>query len=448
MSRARRRFNPHGQWSLFDATGSSPLTSHEKTDPTEMDLMSIVVLHDVVSEAIRRVKANKGAPGVDGMTVDELDAHWQAHGARICQVLLAGEYIPRPVRRVTIPKPGGGERLLGIPTVQDRLVQQMLPTVLEPMFDPTFSDSSFGFRPNRSAHEAVERAKEHVVSGLPWVVDDRVNHDVLMGRPAKRITDRRMLKLLRRYLNAGVMLNGVVMETEEGTPQGVPLSPLLANLLLDDLDKELERRGLHFVRYADDCNIYVGSQAAAERVLESVTRFPEVKLRLKVNRAKSAAAPTPERKFLGFTIYRWKREWAIRISDKALERFRDKVRLITSRRRRILGTTLFEELGRYTDGWAAYFARFAGCESQLNELDAWIRKRLRQWLWVKWKTWPNRRRHLIQGGVWPQKAKAAIWTRSAWKAAGGQAMAYCVNNSRIRRHLIPLTEHWQRFASL
>jgi group II intron reverse transcriptase/maturase len=420
-----------------------------------MDLMSMAVGPDVVSEAIKRVKANKGAPGVDGMTVDELDVHWEAHGARICQVLLAGEYVPRPVRRVTIPKPGGGERLLGIPTVQDRVVQQMLLTVLEPMFDPRFSDSSFGFRPNRSAHQAVERAKEHVASGLPWVVDidlekffDRVNHDVLMGRLAKRITDRRMLKLLRRYLNAGVMLNGVVVETEEGTPQGGPLSPVLANLLLDDLDKELERRGLRFVRYADDCNIYVGSQTAAERVLETVTRFLEVKLRLKVNRAKSAAAQTPERQFLGFTIYHTKYGWAIRISDKALTRIRGKVRLITSRRRRILGTTLLGELDRYTSGWAAYYARFAGSKNQLEKLDLWIRKRLRQWLWVKWKTWPNRRRHLIRGGVWPQKAKAAIWTRSAWKAAGGQAMAYCVNNTRIRKHLVPLTEHWQRFATL
>jgi RNA-directed DNA polymerase len=419
--------------------------------------MRVATRPDVVSEAISRVKANRGAPGIDGMTVEELDAFWRKHGARICQVLRAGEYVPRPVRRVTIPKPGGGERLLGIPTVVDRVVQQMLLTVLEPIFEPTFSDASYGFRPGRTPHEAVLKAREYVSSGLEWVVDidlekffDRVNHDVLMSRLARRIADKRMLKLLRRYLETGVMVNGVVMEVEEGTPQGGPLSPLLANVLLDDLDKELERRGHRFVRYADDCNIYVGSEAAARRVMESATRFLEAKLRLRVNRAKSAAAKTPERRFLGFTLdWKIRGRWVkIRISEKALARFKDAIRARTPRVRRVPARDFFRELDRYTAGWAGYYARFEDSRAQLADLDSWIRRRIRQWLWVQWKTPGNRRKNLLRGGVWKSKVNPAVWTRSAWKAAGGQALSYCVNNQRIREGgLIPLLEHWQRFAS-
>lgn len=269
--------------------------------------MERAVSPEVVMRALSRVKTNGGSPGPDGMTVLELDAFWSAHGGRICEVLLAGDYVPRPVLRKRIPKPDGGERLLGIPSVVDRVVQEMLRQVLEPLLDPEFSDSSYGFRPGRSAHDAVSRAGEYVASGLEWVVDidlerffDRVNHDVLMSRLARRITDPRVLKLVRRFLNAGVMEDGVVFRTLEGTPQGGPLSPLLSNLLLDDLDKELERRGHRFVRYADDCNIYVRTQTSAERVLASVTLYLEEKLRLKVNRAKSAAALSSERRFPGF----------------------------------------------------------------------------------------------------------------------------------------------------
>jgi group II intron reverse transcriptase/maturase len=272
-----------------------------------------------------------------------------------------------------------------------------------------------------------------------------------MSRLARHIADKRMLKLLRRFLNSGVMINGVVVETEEGTPQGGPLSPLLANVLLDDLDKELERRNHRFVRFADDCNIYVGSEVAAQRVLESVTNYLEGKLRLRVNRAKSAVARTPERRFLGFTLY-WERKALgvrIQISSKALKRFKDEVRSLTSRVRCIAGRVLIAELNRYMRGWAGYYARFASCESQLAQLDKWIRIRIRQWLWKQWKTPANRLRNLRRGGVWKAKAETAIWTRSAWKAAQGQAVSYCVNNQRIREAgLTPLHDHWHRFATL
>lgn len=291
---------------------SEEATHHEEEVSTE-SLMERVTDPQTIRQAIARVKANKGAPGIDGMTVEELEAHWSAHGERICQVLLAGDYIPRPVKRVTIPKPGGGERLLGIPVVQDRVVQQMLLIALTPVYEPLFSDSSFGFRPGRSPHDAVRRAQEISGQGLNWVVDidlekffDRVNHDVLMSRLARRIADKRVLKLLRRFLNSGVMLSGVVIRSVEGTPQGGPLSPLLANVMLHVLDEELERQGLQFVRYADDCNIYVATRAQGVQVMETVTHFLEVKLRLKVNASKSAVALARERPFPGLSALRGK----------------------------------------------------------------------------------------------------------------------------------------------
>lgn len=304
-SRSASDLAVQGEFVFSEAPSSS---SGEVEDPVGA-LMETATSPSAVSLAISRVKKNQGAPGVDGMTVDSLDAFWSSHGERILQVLRSGDYVPRPVRRVRIPKPGGGERDLGIPTVVDRVVQQMLLIALEPLFEPTFSDSSYGFRPGRGAHGAVARAREYVESGLEWVADidlerffDRVNHDVLMSRLARKITDKRVLKLVRRFLNAGAMDGGVVVRTHEGTPQGGPLSPLLANVLLDDLDKELERRGYRFVRYADDCNVYVVSERAAVRALETVTLFLEVKLRLRVNRAKSAAARTSERRFPGFHV--------------------------------------------------------------------------------------------------------------------------------------------------
>ncbi len=455
MSRTRKRLDPFAQGNLFEdpAISASACTF---VGSAEEDLMTIAVRSEVVSEAISRVKANGGSPGVDGMTVSELDTFWRSHGEKICGVLVSGDYVPRPVRRVTIPKPGGGERNLGVPTVVDRVVQQMLLIVLEPRFEALFSDSSYGFRPNRSAHNAVAKAKGYVASGLEWVVDidleqffDRVNHDVLMSRMALRISDRRVLKLIRRFLNSGVMQSGVVIDTEEGTPQGGPLSPLLANALLDDFDKELERRGLHFVRYADDCNIYVGSKRAAVRVLETATNFLEVKLRLRVNRVKSAAARVSERRFLGFTICRYAKGAYVKISDKSLKRFKDEIRKRSSRVRRIRKEEFMGDLDRYMRGWAGYYARSISSWSQLDELDWWVRRRVRQWLWVQWKTPYKRYSHLIRAGIPEEHARKTMWTRSAWRAAGHKCVERCINNSRIAKAgLTSLMDHKRRLASL
>jgi RNA-directed DNA polymerase len=331
-------------------------------------------------EAINRVRANKGKPGVDGMTVDELQSWVREHLQDFVASLLDGSYQPQPVRGVQIPKAGGGMRQLGIPTVIDRLVQQAILQVLDPLLDPAFSESSHGFRRGRGAFTALAKAKEYVAEGRTIVVDmdlekffDRVNHDILMARLARRIGDKRLLKIIRRFLEAGMMQDGVCIARYEGTPQGGPLSPLMANLLLDDLDKELERRGHCFCRYADDCNIYVRSKAAGERVLASATAFLEGKLRLRVNREKSAVAQVEERKFLG---YRLLRDGELGVAPKSKERVKDRIRQITRRNRGIAIEEMAGELNSYLTGWVAYF-RYAKCKSLLNELDGWLRRKLR-----------------------------------------------------------------------
>lgn len=335
---------------------------------------------DNLDRALKRVKANKGKPGVDGMTVHELESWFAKHGKELIGALLSGTYMPCQVLGVEIPKPDGGKRLLGIPTVIDRLVQQAILQVLDPAFDPTFSDSSYGFRRNRSAHDALLQASEYVAEGRVIVVDfdlekffDRVNHDILMSRLARRIGDKRLLKLIRRFLQSGMMREGVCIDRTEGTPQGGPLSPLLANLLLDDLDKELERRGHKFCRYADDCNIYVQSQAAGERVFESVTRFLEKRLKLRVNREKSEVAFVEERKFLGHRLLRGGR---LGISPKNLKRVKERIREITGRNRGISLASAIRELNTALIGWVAYF-RHAACKGHLADLDGWIRRKLR-----------------------------------------------------------------------
>jgi RNA-directed DNA polymerase len=343
-------------------------------------LMEEVCQRDNLKRAYARVKANRGAPGVDGMTVGDLGRWLREHQETLIASLLDGSYQPQPLRGVEIPKPGGGVRQLGIPTVVDRLVQQAMLQVLNPLVDPTFSASSYGFRPGRSAHDALAKARQYVADGRVMVVDldlekffDRVNHDILMARLARRIADKRLLRMVRRFLNAGMMSNGVCVEREEGTPQGGPLSPLLANLLLDDLDKELERRGHCFCRYADDCNIYVQSQAAGERVLTSVTKFLEGKLKLRVNRQKSAVAFVLERKFLG---HRLLSDGGLGIAPVSLQRFKERIRQITRRNRGVELRRMIWEINSYVRGWVAYF-RYASCRSHLRELDGWVRRKLR-----------------------------------------------------------------------
>jgi len=331
--------------------------------------------------AYRRVRANKGKPGVDGMTVHELADWLRSNSAALTASLLDGTYRPQPVRGVQIPKPGGGQRQLGIPAVVDRLVQQAILQVLNPILDPTFSNSSYGFRPERSAHMALEQARKYVAQeGRGIVVDvdlekffDQVNHDILMSRVARRIGDKRLLRIIRRFLQAGMMQDGVCVARDEGTPQGGPLSPLLANLLLDDLDQELERRGHLFCRYADDCNIYVRSLAAGQRVMESVTRFLEEKLRLRVNRDKSAVAPVGERKFLG---HRLLLNGKLGISPKSIQRAKEKIRQITRRSRGVSLAQVIVELNSFLVGWLLYY-RYAACKFELQCMDEWVRRKLR-----------------------------------------------------------------------
>jgi len=343
-------------------------------------LMEEVTRHKNVNEAYQRVRTNHGKPGIDGMTVEQLPAWFAQHETELLASLLDGSYQPQPVHGVQIPKPGGGVRQLGIPTVIDRLVQQAILQVLEPLLDPTFSDSSYGFRPGRSAHDALARAQEYVAEGRVIVVDidlekffDRVNHDILMARLARRVADKRLLRIIRRFLEAGLMQNGVCIERHEGTPQGGPLSPILANLLLDDLDKELERRGHRFCRYADDCNIYVQSKAAGQRVMDSVTKFLEDKLRLRVNRDKSAVAYIEERKFLGHRLLKGGRQG---IAPKSLERAKERIRQITRRSRGQNLRRTISDLNTYLTGWVTYF-RHAACKTHLAALDGWIRRKLR-----------------------------------------------------------------------
>lgn len=345
-----------------------------------VSLMEEVTERDNLNRAYLRVKANKGAAGMDGMSVDELSAWIAAHKERFIASLLDGSYQPQPVRGVEIPKPGGGMRQLGIPTVVDRLVQQAILQVLEKYLDPTFSASSFGFRPGRGAHDALAQASLYVAEGRTIVVDldlekffDRVNHDILMSRLARRIGDKRLLRIIRCFLEAGMLQNGVCVERHEGTPQGGPLSPLLANLLLDDLDRELERRGHKFCRYADDCNIYVRSLAAGERVLASVTKYLEEHLKLRVNRAKSAAASVEERKFLG---HRLLEDGTQTIAPKSLERAQDRVRAITRRNRGVSFEQLVRELNSFLTGWVTYF-RYAKAKGVLTHLGSWVRCKLR-----------------------------------------------------------------------
>jgi group II intron reverse transcriptase/maturase len=380
-----------------------------------------VFARENLQTALKRVESNKGAAGMDGMKVTDLRGYLKAHWLEVRAALESGKYQPSPVRRVEIPKADGGVRQLGIPTVTDRLIQQAIAQVLTPMFEEVFSPHSYGFRPGRSAHQAVEQSQEYIREGYDWVVDidlekffDRVNHDMLMARVARVVKDKRVLKLIRAYLESGVMVNGVVMETEEGTPQGGPLSPLLSNIMLTDLDRELEKRGHKFVRYADDCNIYVKTERAGERVLGSVKQYLEKKLKLKVNPKKSKVERATRVKFLGFSFFKRKGEVLIRIADRTKERFMEKVRDLTKRTRSGKLEDIVSEINRYLIGWTAYY-RLAATPSVFEELDAWVRRRLRQMLWKRWKRGTTRYRELRKLGVPPERAGLGAVGTSPWR---------------------------------
>jgi len=390
--------------------------------------MEAVVERENLRKALAQVKRNKGAAGVGGMTVDDLPAYLKEHWPTIRAQLLDGTYKPQPVRRVEIPKASGGMRPLGIPTVLDRFIQQAVMQVLQADWNPTFSEASFGFRPKRSAHQAVERAQAYIASGHAVVVDidlekffDRVNHDILMGLVAKRVADKRILKLIRGFLTAGVMEGGLISPTEEGTPQGGPLSPLLSNLMLDVLDKELEKRGHRFVRYADDCNIYVRSQRAGERVMDGIEKFLAKRLKLRVNKAKSAVARPSVRKFLGFS-YTGGREPRRRVAPQALTRFKARVRELTRRTRGRSLAQIVKELSVYLIGWRGYFG-FCQTPSVLRALDQWTRRRWRAIAWKQWKRGHTRFAELRRCGVGRDlAAQTAGSPHGPWRLANSPAL--------------------------
>src|SRR5258705_3782210 len=406
-------------------------------------LMEEICDRENLKEALRRVKANKGSPGIDGITVNQLDDYLEQRWPAIRGQLLSGTYKPKPVKRVEIPKPDGGVRKLGLPTVLDRFIQQAVMQVLQRQWDPTFSDHSYGFRPGRSAHQAVAQAQRYIAEGYSWVVDldlekffDRVNHDKLMAQIAKRVEDKRLLKLIRPFLNAGVMDNGLVSASVEGTPQGGPLSALLSNLVLDELDRELERRGHRFVRYADDCNIYVGSERAGQRVVESVTRFITQKLKLKVNEAKSAVARPQQRKFLGFSFTAGPEVKRV-IAPKALDRFKQRIREITGRAKGVSMETTMEELAPDIRGWRSYFG-FSETPEVLVGLTGWVRRRLRCALWRQWKSVRRRRAALLELGVRPQlAANMAGSGRGPWYLALTKALNVGLSKAYFRSLGLP-----------
>jgi len=429
-----------------EVRSEAPMTSAEGTETlaakrgTESPAISEQLMEEVCErenckQALARVKANKGSAGVDGMTVQQLPEHLKQQWPVIREQLLSGTYKPQPVKRVEIPKPDGGIRKLGIPTVLDRLIQQAVMQVLQRRWDRTFSEHSYGFRPGRSAHQAVEQAQKYIAEGYRWVVDldlekffDRVNHDRLMAKIAERVGDKRMLKLIRAFLTAGVLEEGLVNPVDEGTPQGGPLSPLLSNIVLDEFDRELEQRRLRFARYADDSNIYVRSKRAGERVMESLKSFIITKLKLKVNEKKSAVARPWDRKFLGFSFtngFRPKR----RIAPKAVDRFKERVRELTSRTRGVSAERMAEELTRYLRGWLGYFGK---CEtpSVLEGLEQWFRRRLRSAIWKQWKRGKVRFAELHKRGVGQDlAARTAGSAHGPWRLADSPGLHIALNNA-------------------
>jgi RNA-directed DNA polymerase len=428
--------------------GTEPATAKRDTQSPAATgrLMEAVCDKANLTKALKRVKANKGSAGVDGMTVEELPGHLAGHWPEMREQLLEGTYRPQPVRRVEIPKPDGGVRKLGIPTVTDRFIQQAVLQVLQPEWDRSFSCHSYGFRPGRSGHQAVAAAQQHVTDGYRWVVDidlekffDRVNHDRLMAAVAGRVEDKRLRRLIRAFLNAGVMEEGLVNPTDEGTPQGGPLSPLLSNLVLDELDRELEKRGHRFVRYADDCNVYVRSERAGQRVMESLEGYINRRLKLKVNKAKSAVARPRERSFLGFT-FTASRQPKRRVAGKALERFMTKVREMTKRTRGASVERTVGRLAEYLRGWGGYFG-FCQTPSVLGDLNSWIRRRLRSLQWQQWKRGTRRYAALRRLGVGGRlAAQTAGSTHGPWRISASPALSIALPDAYWERLGLPLLQ--------
>lgn len=430
---------------------ASPKREAEPSDKQKGNVLELILAESNLNAAYKRVKANHGSHGVDGMQVDELLPFLKTNGASLRQTLLEGKYRPQPVRRVEIPKPDGGVRLLGIPTVLDRMIQQAISQILSPIFEAHFSDHSYGFRPNRSAHDAIYKAQAHINEGNRTVVDidlekffDRVNHDKLMSLLARKISDKRVLKLIRSYLESGVMISGLVSATEEGTPQGGPLSPLLSNIMLDELDKELERRGLRFCRYADDCNIYVKSKRAGNRVMNSVTAFIEHRLKLRVNRIKSAVDSPAKRKFLGFSFF-WRKDGVhMCLHPKPLERLKEKVREITSRSRSMAMEVRIKKLNALTRGWVTYY-RPSDMLSHCRMLDEWIRTRLRMCYWKQWKCTKAKYDNLRRLGLSDNNAWQWANTRKGyWRTASSPTLKTTLTNQYfLRLGLLSLTDAYR-----
>jgi group II intron reverse transcriptase/maturase len=403
-------------------------------------MLEQILSQDNMERAFKRVTANKGAAGVDGVDTTELGEVLAEQWPRIKRQILEGSYTPEPVRRVEIDKPGGGVRPLGIPTTTDRLIQQAIGQVLGPIYEPVFSEYSYGFRPGRSAHDGVQQALSYINQGYDWVVEvdlksffDKVNHDYLMHLVSQRIGNKPLLKLIRRYLQSGVMEGGVVSPSRQGTPQGGPLSPLLSNILLDELDKELERRGHRFVRYADDCSVYVGSRRAGERVLASLTRFIEEELHLKVNRRKSGVRKASEMKLLGYGFYRSKDGWRLRVASKSLIRFKAKLREVTRKTWPVSMDERLERLSEVSRGWVNYF-KFADARSHLRRMDGWVRSRLRYCIWTQWKRVRTRYKALRKLGA--SHRNAYIWAntrKGGWHTAHSYVLTGTITNARLRQ---------------
>jgi RNA-directed DNA polymerase len=408
---------------------TNPASVHKKPSPETTGLMERMVERGNMTSAYKQVVRNKGSAGIDKMSVDQLKPYLTEHWAEIKESLLRGEYKPQAIRVVFIPKPKGGQRQLGIPTVMDRLIQQALHQVLNPIFDPTFSEYSYGFRKGNNAHHALLKAQEYQRLGKRWVVDmdlakffDEVNHDVLMSKIAKSVKDKRILRLIRGYLRSGIMIDGMVSQRDKGTPQGSPLSPLLSNIMLDELDKELELRGHSFCRYADDCNIYVGSRQSGERVLDSIAKFIEKKLRLRVNREKSAVDRPWKRTFLGYSFTAHK-EPRLRIPKETIQRFKSKcIQLLRQGRGRNLGKFIHEDLNPVICGWINYFG-LAEVRGFAEDLDSWIRRRLRLILWRQWKRVKTRMRWLLKAGLPEDRVRKSAYNgRGPWWNSGASHM--------------------------